>query len=133
MATECIYQFVQQEKAKSPKKKIYRSKYDPNGPLIGSTLGMHGTNAVNGKGFHELKKVSRSLMFDESIAPYFILILSHDDTEPHSQFLLRINLRRTQSKILSQKRHPFHPNSVGGTTSRQSKQGIVQTTGPLSV
>lgn len=57
MTAECIYQFVQENQPKSPKKKIYRSKYDPNGPLIGSTFGMHGTNAVNGKGFHELKKV----------------------------------------------------------------------------
>jgi hypothetical protein len=54
--TECIYNFVEQTQPKKVKKPIYRSKYDPNGPLIGSTLGMHGTTAVDGKGFHSLKQ-----------------------------------------------------------------------------
>lgn len=53
---ECIYKFVEQPQAKKPKKQIYRSKYDPNGPLIGSTFCMHGTTAVDGKGVHSLKK-----------------------------------------------------------------------------
>lgn len=56
--SECIYKFVEQPQPKKPKKQIYRSKYDPNGPLIGSTFCMHGTTAVDGKGFHSLKKVS---------------------------------------------------------------------------
>ena len=54
--SECIYNFVEQTQPKKVKKPIYRSKYDPNGPLIGSTLGMHGTTAVDGKGFHSLKQ-----------------------------------------------------------------------------
>lgn len=136
MATECIYQFVQQEKAKSPKKKIYRSKYDPNGPLIGSTFGMHGTNAVNGKGFHELKKVSRSLIYNES-GTSLSLVLTHLitswHTEPYCQFLFWLHLRRAQSKILPQKGHSVHPNSISRTASRQSQQRIVQTTRPLSI
>ncbi|KAL3796756.1 hypothetical protein HJC23_010903 [Cyclotella cryptica] len=54
--SESIYKFVEEQQPQCPKKKAYRSKYDPNGPLIGSTFGMHGTNAINGKGFHDLKK-----------------------------------------------------------------------------
>mmetsp|Transcript_10251 Transcript_10251/g.15483 ORF Transcript_10251/g.15483 Transcript_10251/m.15483 type:complete len:264 (-) Transcript_10251:28-819(-) len=54
--SECIYNFVEQTQPEKVKKPIYRSKYDPNGPLIGSTLGMHGTTAVDGRGFHSLKK-----------------------------------------------------------------------------
>lgn len=54
--SECIYNFVEQAQPKKVKKPIYRSKYDPNGPLIGSTLGMHGTTAVDGRGFHSLKQ-----------------------------------------------------------------------------
>eukprot|EP00970_Alexandrium_tamarense_P011842 scaffold2578_cov197-Alexandrium_tamarense.AAC.8 len=54
--SECIYRFAEQPKQKNPKKKIYRSKYDPNGPLIGSTFGLHGTTAIDGRGVHDLKK-----------------------------------------------------------------------------
>jgi hypothetical protein len=54
--SECIYNFVEQTQPKKDKKPIYRSKYDPNGPLIGSTLGMHGTTVVDGKGFYSLQK-----------------------------------------------------------------------------
>ncbi|KAK1747742.1 enkurin domain-containing protein [Skeletonema marinoi] len=54
--SECIYNFVEQSQPKKVKKPIYRSKYDPNGPLIGSTLGMHGTTAIDGRGFHSLKQ-----------------------------------------------------------------------------
>lgn len=54
--SECIYKFVEQPQPKKPKKQIYRSKYDPNGPIIGSTFGMQGTTAVDGKGFTALKK-----------------------------------------------------------------------------
>lgn len=57
MMSECIYRFAEQPKQKNPKKKIYRSKYDPNGPLIGSTFGLHGTTAIDGRGVHDLKKV----------------------------------------------------------------------------
>jgi len=57
--TESIYKFVEQPQAKKAKKQIYQSKYDPNGPLIGSTLCMQGTTVVDGKGFHSLKQVSR--------------------------------------------------------------------------
>ncbi|EJK62477.1 hypothetical protein THAOC_16912 [Thalassiosira oceanica] len=35
---------------------MYRSKYDHRTPLIGSTFCMHGTTAVDGKGFHSLKQ-----------------------------------------------------------------------------
>ena len=55
--SECIYKFVEQPQQKKPKKQIYRSKYDPNSALIGSTFCMHGTTAIDGKGFHSLKKV----------------------------------------------------------------------------
>ena len=62
--SECIYKFVEQPQPKKHKKQIYRSKYDPNGPLIGSTFCMQGTTAVDGKGFHSLKKVrDLKLMF----------------------------------------------------------------------
>eukprot|EP00579_Thalassiosira_antarctica_P015324 CAMPEP_0201931818 /NCGR_PEP_ID=MMETSP0903-20130614/28182_1 /ASSEMBLY_ACC=CAM_ASM_000552 /TAXON_ID=420261 /ORGANISM="Thalassiosira antarctica, Strain CCMP982" /LENGTH=262 /DNA_ID=CAMNT_0048471247 /DNA_START=6 /DNA_END=794 /DNA_ORIENTATION=+ len=54
--SECIYKFVEQPQPKKPKKQIYRSKYDPNGPIIGSTFGMQGTTAVDGKGCIALKK-----------------------------------------------------------------------------
>ena len=56
--TESIYKFVDQPQAKKAKKQIYKSKYDPNGPLIGSTFCMQGTTVVDGKGFHSLKQVS---------------------------------------------------------------------------
>ena len=56
--TESIYKFVEQPHAKKAKKQIYKSKYDPNGPLIGSTFCMQGTTVVDGKGFHSLKQVS---------------------------------------------------------------------------
>jgi len=56
--TESIYKFVEQPQAKKAKKQIYKSKYDPNGPLIGSTFCMQGTTVVDGKGFHSLKQVS---------------------------------------------------------------------------
>lgn len=54
--SECIYKFVEQPQLKKPKKQIYRSKHDPNGPIIGSTFGLQGTTAVDGKGFTALKK-----------------------------------------------------------------------------
>jgi len=60
--TESIYKFVEEPKPPKPKKEIYKSKYDPKGPLIGSTFCMQGTTVVDGKGFHSLKKVgTRSL------------------------------------------------------------------------
>ena len=60
--TESIYKFVEQPQAKKAKKQIYKSKNDPNGPLIGSTFCMQGTTVVDGKGFHSLKQV-RLLLF----------------------------------------------------------------------
>ncbi|KAL9179849.1 hypothetical protein ACHAXT_007819 [Thalassiosira profunda] len=54
--SESIYKFVEQPQRKQPKKQIYRSKYDPNSPLIGSTFCLQGTTVVDGKGFHSLKK-----------------------------------------------------------------------------
>lgn len=85
--SECIYKFVEQPQAKKPKKQIYKSKYDHNGPLIGSTFCMQGTTVVDGKGFHSLKQVSgfnvlcftlfsccSYLMF---LSTYAILIISH--------------------------------------------------------
>ena len=56
--TESIYKFAEKPQAKKAKKQIYKSKYDPNGPLIGSTFCMQGTTVVDGKGFHSLKQVS---------------------------------------------------------------------------
>lgn len=57
MSQESIYKFVEKPEPEPPKKIRYRSKYDPNGPLIGSTFGTHGTTVVDGKGFHALKQV----------------------------------------------------------------------------
>ncbi len=55
--SESIYNFVEtQPKNGNKKKPLFRSKYDPNSPLIGSTLGMHGTTVVDGRGFHSLKQ-----------------------------------------------------------------------------
>ena len=70
--SECIYKFVEQPQQKKAKKKTYRSKYDPNGPLIGSTFCMQGTTAVDGKGFHSLKKVGPFLMIIEVPAQYHL-------------------------------------------------------------
>ena len=56
--TESIYKFAEKPQAKKAKKQIYKSKYDPNGPLIGSTFCMQGTTVVDGKGFHSLKQAS---------------------------------------------------------------------------
>ena len=58
VTTESIYKFVEQPQAKKAMKEVYKSKYDPNGPLIGSTFCMQGTTVVDGKGFHSLKQVS---------------------------------------------------------------------------
>ena len=68
--SECIYKFVEQPRPENPKKHRYRSKYDPNAPLIGSTFGMHGTTAVDGKGYHALKEVSLCAAMR---APLFLL------------------------------------------------------------
>ena len=51
---ECIYNFVEETQQQQPKKPLYRSKYEPN--LVASTFGLHGTTAVDGKGFHALKQ-----------------------------------------------------------------------------
>ena len=80
--TESIYKFVEQPQAKKAKKQIYKSKYDPNGPLIGSTFCMQGTTVVDGKGFHSLKQASRLLLFVVCFfffysLTYLIFIFSH--------------------------------------------------------
>ncbi len=52
---ECIYNFVEETQQQQPNgKPLYRSKYEPN--LVASTFGLHGTTAVDGKGFHALKQ-----------------------------------------------------------------------------
>lgn len=58
---ESIYKFVEEPQPPKPKKEIYKSKYDPKGPLIGSTFCMQGTTVVDGKGFHSLKKVRTNI------------------------------------------------------------------------
>jgi hypothetical protein len=58
---ERIYKFVEEPQPPKPKKEIYKSKYDPKGPLIGSTFCMQGTTVVDGKGFHSLKKVRTNI------------------------------------------------------------------------
>lgn len=58
MSSENIYKLVEKPKAEEiPKGPLYKSKYDPKGPLIGSTFGMECTTAVDGKGVHSIKKV----------------------------------------------------------------------------
>ena len=71
--SESIYKFVEQPKQEEPKGEIYRSKYDPKGPLIGSTFCMQGTTAVDGKGFHSLKKVGVS----ESLFQSSLFMITH--------------------------------------------------------
>mmetsp|Transcript_61374 Transcript_61374/g.71741 ORF Transcript_61374/g.71741 Transcript_61374/m.71741 type:complete len:268 (+) Transcript_61374:63-866(+) len=53
---ETIYNLVPIPKRAHAKESMYRSKYDPKAPLIGSTFGLHGTNVTVGKGINELKK-----------------------------------------------------------------------------
>lgn len=104
--SECIYKFVEQPQPKKPKKQIYRSKYDPNGPLIGSTFCMHGTTAVDGKGFHSLKKVRSSSWFD----PFFATFLTHvllptilPMPEPRREHSVWSPATATQSKTIPSK------------------------------
>ena len=59
---ESIYNLISKSKINECKKEQYRSKHNPNAPLVGSTFGLHGTTEIMGKGVHELKKVS-VLMF----------------------------------------------------------------------
>ena len=58
--TESIYNLIPKPKQGAEKKLIYRSKYDPNAPLTGSTFGLHGTTVTVGNGVQELKKVRRA-------------------------------------------------------------------------
>lgn len=55
---ESIYKFAEEPQLPKSRKLIYKSKYDPKGPLVGSTFCTQGTTVVDGKGFHSLKKVS---------------------------------------------------------------------------
>ena len=101
---ESIYKFVEQPKPEEPKKEIYRSKFDPKGPLIGSTFCMQGTTAVDGKGFHSLKKVGVSGIFVTSCssakisAHYFIIA-----PEPRRDLFHRISTRKTGPKAVRPK------------------------------
>ena len=54
---ESIYNLIPKAAKETPKKTMYRSKYDPKAPLTGSTFGLHGTTVTVGKGINELKKV----------------------------------------------------------------------------
>ena len=63
-SSENIYKLVEKPKAEERQKgPLYKSKYDPKGPLIGSTFGMEGTTAVDGKGVHSIKKVRADRLF----------------------------------------------------------------------
>ena len=55
--SESIYNLIPKPLSEEPRKKLYRSRYDPNAPLTGSTFGLHGTTATVGQGAHELRKV----------------------------------------------------------------------------
>ena len=55
---ESIYNLISKSKINECKKEQYKSKHNPNAPLVGSTFGLHGTTEIIGKGVHELKKVS---------------------------------------------------------------------------
>jgi len=57
--TESIYNLIPKPKQGAEKKLIYRSKYDPNAPLTGSTFGLHGTTVTVGNGVQELKKTRK--------------------------------------------------------------------------
>lgn len=59
--SESIYNLIEKPKQDVIKKPIYRSKYDPKAPLTGSTFGLHGTYITDGKGVHDLKRVSRNI------------------------------------------------------------------------
>ena len=87
--SECIYKFVEQPKAKKPKKQIYKSKYDHNGPLIGSTFCMQGTTVVDGKGFHSLKQVSGFMVLVLSLTLFEPLFQTCSyQTTRYSSFLI---------------------------------------------
>jgi len=60
---ESIYNLIPKPKSQTRKKPLYRSKYDPNAPLTGSTVGLRGTTVTVGKGINELKKVTTVLYF----------------------------------------------------------------------
>ena len=53
---ESIYNLVPKPKHELIKKPMYRSKFDPNSPIVGSTFGLHGTTVTVGRGVSELKK-----------------------------------------------------------------------------
>lgn len=54
---ESIYNLIPKPPSKEIKKAMYRSKYDPNAPITGSTFGLHGTSCIAGRGVNELKKI----------------------------------------------------------------------------
>ena len=53
---ESIYNLIPKPKHAIIKKPMYRSKYDPKSPLVGSTFGLHGTTVTVGRGVGEIKK-----------------------------------------------------------------------------
>ena len=83
-AQECIYNLVPKPKHEVVKNPMYRSKYDPNSPIVGSTFGLHGTTVTVGRGVNELKKTR---VISSTFRP-----LQHTDCTP-SNFLKRGYLR----------------------------------------
>lgn len=100
---ESIYTFVEKPKPEEAKKEIYRSKFDPKGPLIGSTFCMQGTTAVDGKGFHFLKKVGVSgiLVACSSVkmSAHYIIIAP----EPRRDLFHRVSTRETRPRAIPSK------------------------------
>lgn len=83
MGVECILNFEGKPQQSLSKQPMYRSKYDHRTPLIGSTFCMHGTTAVDGKGFHSLKQVRFLTRMDDvmrqSFASKRILLICFSD------------------------------------------------------
>ena len=94
---ECIYNFVEETQQEQPKKPLYRSKYEPN--LVASTFGLHGTTAVDGKGFHALKQ-------------NHVLISSfgRESEAPNPKKFLRKGSREENIHIPSVEKHGHHSN-----------------------
>ena len=55
MPGESIYNFLSKPKSEQAKEPLYRSKHDPNTPLVGSTFGINGARNT-GLGVNEIKK-----------------------------------------------------------------------------
>uniref|UniRef100_A0A7S2PT63 Enkurin domain-containing protein n=1 Tax=Leptocylindrus danicus TaxID=163516 RepID=A0A7S2PT63_9STRA len=94
---ESIYNLVPKPKYEVEKKVMYRSKYDPNSPLVGSTFGLHGTTATVGRGVNELKK---SCTISSTFGPY----TKKSDSSP-SNFLRKGS--RTVPNLQQKSQKPF--------------------------